>query len=742
MIVVSRRAGTIKLLARRRRLAPGRRIARIGASFAVAAGGLLVTAQAAQASWLQLTTPAVAGASAWEFTAVSCSSPNICMAVGDSSGATDQLLSEQRTKAGWTVQPIPQPAEGSSLSGIWCGSASACIAVGQSPTGAGSVPLAESWNGGTWQILTTPQPAGYPASQLDAVSCTTEANCTAVGSATKGSRVVPLAERWNGMKWRIQATSRPSGAGVSVLAGVSCTSATRCTAVGDGSTGTHEKALAEIWNGGKWAIARTPDLSSGFTQLTSVSCTSARSCMATGLGVGERWNGRSWSLVKLGKPGGTAADLTGVSCTRAGPCYAAGSNFVEGVQMLVAEYWNGSRWSVQDAQLTTSFDSSGLSSVSCTTATNCTTVGFYHDPVDGDRALAFDFSLRWQDQSPLPFNGVVANGLNAVSCASPQKCVAVGTFETSSAFESFAETWSGGIWTSKSTPKPKVSNLAAISCPTTSSCTAVGDIVTNGIPVTLAEHWNGIVWARQHTPSPANAARSFLTAVSCPSPGACTAVGFYVGHAGHQFTLAERWNGRNWQEQPVPSPAGKSGVQLEGVSCGSVKACAVVGTFNGGLFTDIWNGKSWGLKPVATPKGGRDGFLSSVSCTSASACTAVGDYVHGTRLVPLSERWNGKNWKPQQAATPSGVSTSGLSSVSCTSATACTAVGFAQHATTDAMAELWNGKKWATESIQPPPGSRSTQLGSLACNSAVACMAVGSYQDNTDTEQMLAEQFS
>ena len=69
-----------------------------------------------------------------------------------------------------------------------------------------------------------------------------------------------------------------------------------------------------------------------------------------------------------------------------------------------------------------------------------------------------------------------------------------------------------------------------------------------------------------------------------------------------------------------------------------------VGTFDGGMFTDSWNGKNWRLKPVAAPKGGKEGFLSSVSCTSASACTAVGDYLHGSRLVPLSERWNGKKW--------------------------------------------------------------------------------------------------
>jgi hypothetical protein len=160
------------------------------------------------------------------------------------------------------------------------------------------------------------------------------------------------------------------------------------------------------------------------------------------------------------------------------------------------------------------------------------------------------------------------------------------------------------------------------------------------------------------------------------------------------------------------------------------------------MFTDSWNGKNWRLKPVAAPKGGKEGFLSSVSCTSASACTAVGDYLHGSRLVPLSERWNGKNWQAQRAAIPPGASSSGLSSVSCTSATACTAAGFTQHATTGTVAERWNGKKWVAEIIQPPPGSLSAQLGSLSCNSAIACMAVGSYQDNTDTEQMLAEQYS
>ncbi|MEA2314573.1 MAG: hypothetical protein QOI03_1265, partial [Solirubrobacteraceae bacterium] len=45
--------------------------------------------------------------------------------------------------------------------------------------------------------------------------------------------------------------------------------------------------------------------------------------------------------------------------------------------------------------------------------------------------------------------------------------------------------------------------------------------------------------------------------------------------------------------------------------------------------------------------------LSGVSCTTASACTAVGYYVNsaGTRLT-LAERWNGTSWATQTTPNP------------------------------------------------------------------------------------------
>ena len=67
---------------------------------------------------------------------------------------------------------------------------------------------------------------------LEGVSCSSAKACTAVGTYGDGARESTLAERWNGTKWALQTTPNPSDAGASHLKGVSCSSATACTAVG------------------------------------------------------------------------------------------------------------------------------------------------------------------------------------------------------------------------------------------------------------------------------------------------------------------------------------------------------------------------------------------------------------------------------------------------------------------------------------------------------------------------------
>ena len=63
------------------------------------------------------------------------------------------------------------------------------------------------------------------------------------------------------------------------------------------------------------------------------------------------------------------------------------------------------------------------------------------------------------------------------------------------------------------------------------------------------------------------------------------------------------------------------------------------------------------------------GRLSRVSCTSVTACTAVGFAASGT----LIESWDGTTWSV--ASSPGKGSGSGLAGVSCLPAATCTAVG-------------------------------------------------------------------
>jgi hypothetical protein len=73
---------------------------------------------------------------------------------------------------------------------------------------------------------------------------------------------------------------------------------------------------------------------------------------------------------------------------------------------------------------------------------------------------------------------------------------------------------------------------------------------------------------RAHSKS-ARCAGELLSAVSCTSAVACTAVGSGAG------PLAEAWNENRWAIEPTPSPKGAS---LNDLSCTSATACVAVGS--------------------------------------------------------------------------------------------------------------------------------------------------------------------
>jgi hypothetical protein len=249
---------------------------------------------------------------------------------------------------------------------------------------------------------------------------------------------------------------------------------------------------------------------------------------------------------------------------------------------------------------------------------------------------------------------------------------------------------------------------------------AVGSISYYG---TLAEDWNGTSWSIKPTPN-LTGGYSWLTGVSCTSATACTAVGYSYSTAG-EMALVERWNGTTWSIQTTPNLTGSISTSLNGVSCTSITACTAVGTtYNGTvvmMLVERWNGTSWSIQSTPSPPGATRSELYGVSCTSSTACTAVGYFENSAKnIVELVERWNGTTWSIQ--STPA-VPESSLSGVSCTSTTACTAVGTEGSGT---LAEGWNGTSWSLQSTPTGTSATSATLNGVSCTSANLCTAVWS----------------
>ena len=201
--------------------------------------------------------------------------------------------------------------------------------------------------------------------------------------------------------------------------------------------------------------------------------------------------------------------------------------------------------------------------------------------IAGQVTAAPDLALAapgWSIQSTPPPAGPAISGVSGVSCPSATACVAVGFYVDGSATEvTLGEEWDGTAWAIQPTPNPAGStrsDLYSVSCTSATSCVAVGFFVnSSGTYVALTESWNGTAWAIQPTPTPTGALQSFLTGVSCIAAAACIAVGYYLNSAGTDVTLAEQWEGTDWALQPTPSGGGV----LSGVSCTSATACMAVG---------------------------------------------------------------------------------------------------------------------------------------------------------------------
>jgi hypothetical protein len=742
----------------------------VGAAVILAGlGSVPEIASAATTSWSIAPAPTFS-APQGTLTAVSCPSASSCIAVGYYIAATGTKDTFAETWNGsiWTLDPTParSSAAASELTSVSCSSAGACTAVGYScsasdapscPSTAGTEQmLLERWNGKAWAMESTPTPTGAIDPVLTGVSCPTANSCTAVGSyEVSGSDQYTLAYRWNGSTWsRVPTPNRPTvgSRSVSYFSGVSCTTASFCLAVGVSAY----LSLAEFWNGTKWLVSKTPNPPAGADEaLSAVSCSSSSSCMAVGIytasgdggyPVADYWNGKTWIDTAPGDLDSNYITLSGVSCTSSKSCIEVGIESTTSPTRTngFAAGWNGTNW---DGELGKPSQFPDFNGISCATASSCMLVGA-NENADGQTVAGAQLwnGKSWLLENPSDPQAIEPGSVAALSCASPTFCAAVGTRQfvvggTTSI--PVGATWNGSSWVIDPMSEPggtAAGGLSAVSCASPTACVAVGQ----GGPGNGAQAaaWNGEGWSLAPMPDPPGTSQFLVDGISCPAASQCVAVGESLPA---ETPLVEVWDGTIWTAETAATTPANTDAELVSVACTAQNSCIAVGGFfhyspheTSGL-VETWNGTDWTIPAVpSTP-------LSSVSCPSASQCVAVG---------PVEEQngdtgsqafgWNGSTWTAESVATPSGAVTSSLASVSCASATDCTAVGYYE---TNAIVtgpdflwvETWNGAAWTAQPVPSPARAAGSLLGAVSCSSSTYCVATGQSVSSEQVQVPLVE---
>lgn len=432
-------------------------------------------------AWTAQTIPDPAGSGS--LAGVSCVSRGFCEAVGAvfTNGNVDGDAAVWRGSS-WSSQTAANPAKSTfeHLNGVSCTLTVSCEAGGYfevNETSNDPKAVAEGWNGQAWQLQHAVKPPGATLNSLSAISCVSAIFCEAVGTHFDNTgNEVNLAQTWNGQSWTIQSTPNPvsqfGGTGNSLFS-VSCTATDFCEAVGAGGDG----ATTEMWNGTSWTVQTRPGAAD--VQPQSVSCVSASFCMtADGFANVDLWDGSSWAS---GPKVTGFSVVDSVSCVSASFCMAVGG----GPQGEGAALWDGTSWTDEATPGT----SVALLAVSCTAASSCEAVGQVFDPTSRQVASIAEVwdGSAWTIQ-PTPNPAMTQQtALEGVSCTSATSCTAVGDYQSSNvttfgALQTVAEVWDGTSWTLRTTPNPSTSHalLSGVSCGAIQTCMAVGQTEDQG----------------------------------------------------------------------------------------------------------------------------------------------------------------------------------------------------------------------------------------------------------------------
>lgn len=213
-----------------------------------------------------------------------------------------------------------------------------------------------------------------------------------------------------------------------------------------------------------------------------------------------------------------------------------------------------------------------------------------------------------------------------------------------------------------------------------------------------------------------------------------------------------------WHATEVDVPAGGSAETLDGIAC-TATSCTAGGSYYhspSGLLAMIAAeaGGRWGtavtvaLPANAQPKNG-SAVIASVSCPSATSCVAVGNYeTTSASLAGLITTGHAATWSPGSApvlpANAAAVPDAYLTGVSCTSASACVAVGGYTNTShnEEAVVVARSGGRWRRAlAIRPPAkaaANPAAHFSAVSCPTRSHCVAVGAYTTRGLDDEVMA----
>jgi Putative Ig domain len=362
---------------------------------------------------------------------------------------------------------------------------------------------------------------------------------------------------------------------------------------------------------------------------------------------------------------GSVSLTSALACSSYGNCVAAGIKASTNQESpLIAVEDGAGQWSqAVSAPVPSNAEASGtavFTSVACSSATACLAVGAYPTTSNGTQPFAVPFTVSGSnvsfgtpEQVSLPSNALTTSSqeafLNGVSCGAGD-CTAVGTYETSgSVYTAITATpGAGGTWTATAVASPAgAANdnvLNAISCPSSGACEAVGTYADGSTDLQL--------WTVQVT----NGAAGTAQAVTIPGATAST--------------------------DSAPSPGAFLDLRagLAAVSCPSAGVCTAAGT------DEVSGGPQAVLLPISAGTPGQSSTLSangsaafseleSISCSDATDCTAVGVELSGEAGTAVAASETGGSWSAPVALQSSGTQNAAAESVSIAEGVACTSPG-------------------------------------------------------------------